>query len=124
MTAWPSNLHLGETKERMLPQGRPTMQDIAWAAGVYEGEGHVRAKGTNIIYVSQKDPWLPERLKYLFGGSIITYNGVWMKNGVPNKQYRWQASGTIARGFLYTIFTFLSPRRREQVRSALCQTQK
>jgi hypothetical protein len=89
----------------------PGSLDIAWAAGIYEGEGWVQLNNTTRAAVGQKDVWLLERLKALFGGSIYSAG-----NG---REHVWAISGSRARGFLFTIYCFLSPRRREQVRKAL-----
>jgi hypothetical protein len=37
----------------------------AWAAGVFEGEGTCDKNGT--VFVTQKDPWLPESRNWIFG---------------------------------------------------------
>ena len=89
----------------------PTTIDIAWAAGLYEGEGSCHPKGRVALTasVAQKDTYVLRRLIALFGGAISTSKGM----------SSWQVSGARARGFLYTVFTFLSPRRRVQVRRAL-----
>jgi hypothetical protein len=87
----------------------PTMLDIAWAAGIYEGEGSIAASSS--VTVTQKDPYLLRKLQDLFGGAIYS-------NTNRRGAHAWCVSGTRARGFIYTIFTFLSPRRRRQVRDA------
>lgn len=52
---------------------------IAWAAGIFEGEGWcgtvggLKRRSTTLVEVRQKDLWLLERFKSLFGGSI-SYN--------------------------------------------------
>lgn len=83
------------------------MKTISWAAGIYEGEGHfATSSGTNYhVHVVQKDSWLPYRLRNLFGGSVYQYNGY----------HKWMLCGDKARGFLLTIFSFLSPRRKAQI---------
>lgn len=93
----------------------PSLCDLAWAAGVYEGEGHVRGREGDTIQVQivQKDRWLLDRLVQLFGGAIYGPHG-------HSGCFNWYVSGVRARGFVLTIFTFLSPRRREQARQALC----
>jgi hypothetical protein len=95
----------------------PTMSDIAWAAGIYEGEGHCRSVMGNSVRlsVSQKDLWILERLRSLFGGTVYLRkpNGASVCN-------QWYLSGTRARGFLFTIYSFLSPWRRKQAKEALC----
>ena len=80
-----------------------TIKDIAWAAGIYEGEGTFSSGKS--ARVTQKDPWLVYRLKDLFGGTISVHNGY----------YYWTVCGSDARGFLLSIFSFLSPRRRAQI---------
>lgn len=101
----------------------PTMLDIAWAAGIYEGEGtagYTRVKGrkldrgTQKVAVYQKDSWLIIRFQELFGGAIgkaTTRPGceIWY----------WAVYGPRARGFLMSVFHYLSPRRREQAKKAL-----
>ena len=52
-----------------------------------------------------------DRLRTLFGGSIHERT-----NG---DGFSWHIHGARARGFLMTVFTFLSPHRRAQVRKAL-----
>ena len=99
-------------KPSIGPILHPTSLDIAWAAGVYEGEGCASGKGPGTIMVTQQDTWILERLKALFGGSFYkTYNG----SGCTN----WVLCGARARGFALTIYAYLSPRRREQIRGFL-----
>ena len=88
------------------PTRKPTVKDVYWAAGFYDGEG-------SCIYVdhgirataSQKGPELLERMKALFGGSV--------------KVGYWYAGGARAAGFLMTIHPLLSTRRQEQVQETL-----
>ena len=102
---------LGYMKPGLEAAVHPTIQDIAWAAGIYEGEGSCQKKPySTAVRIRQKDSWLPLRLKVLFGGSIC-----YRKDG----QLDWFASGSRARGFLMTIYKFLSPRRQKQIRHAL-----
>lgn len=86
----------------------PSLLDIAWAAGIVEGEGHFESNLENSTYrviVTQVDQWLLRRLLLLFGGVIHAHTG---------NTSRWCVSGARARGFALTILSFLSPRRREQ----------
>lgn len=106
-------------QQRTRPTERPTLLQIAWAAGVYEGEGSCNASGTSStrVGVGQKDPWLCDRMRALFGGGV----GQTLRNGfTPNVRYwQWTLSGARARGFLMTIYPFLSPRRQRQIRVVL-----
>lgn len=96
-----------------------TSQQIAWAAGIFEGEGSCgwtsRHKNCQEVMVLQKDPWILYELARVFGFGKVSAR----KNYGPigNGDYRWRISGPNARGFLMTIYTFLSPRRREQVKN-------
>lgn len=103
----------------------PTSQDIAWAAGIIEGEGSVcKAKkchyGKGIkLSVVQKDPWLLHKLRDLFGGTVGL--NVANKDGYTGKHNVipvWRISGSRAFGLMMTIYKFMSPRRQEQFRTA------
>jgi len=103
-----------------------TAQEIAWAAGIYEGEGSVivpTAKfRTVIVQISQKDPWLCNRFKDLFGGNVHSYDYPPQEGRNMRRIFSvWKCSGPTARGFLMTIYKFLSPRRKERVRAALAE---
>lgn len=87
----------------------PTPLDLAWASGIFEGEGSAVADKTQRVTVPQKDRWLCDRFKRFFGGSVVARRNL----------HEWRAYGARARGFLMTIYKFLSPRRKAQVRRAL-----
>jgi hypothetical protein len=95
----------------------PTLVDLAWAAGVWEGEGSVIFAGTFRIEVAQKDRWILDRLRERFGGSIYVRKEHYL--GGRYILHKWYLTGARGRGFAYSIFSWLSPRRREQVRRAL-----
>ncbi len=86
----------------------PTTVDIAWAAGIYEGEGNVSDR---VLQVTQKDTWLLYRLSALFGGSV-------RPRFEPNPCYHWSVSGSRKRDFAAIIYDHLSPRRQAQIDSA------
>ena len=112
-------LNYGWRKPGLEATERPTLRDIAWAAGIYEGEGwcsRVSSGTTTHVGVGQKadddhGDWLLNRLKALFGGSI--YNGT--KSGEEVIYRSWNIHGSRARGFLMTLCPFLSPRRQGQL---------
>ena len=110
-----TRFNYGKMKPGLEATEHPTLRDIAWAAGIFEGEGYMtRARITSQhCGVGQKDRWVCDRMKALFGGSI----GERQMNGSPF--YEWHISGARARGFLMTMFSFLSPRRQEQVTACL-----
>lgn len=104
----------------------PSLLDIAWAAGLYEGEGSVTTTSTvnTKVALSQKDDEVLLRLASFFGGKI--YPG---KNTNGEPRFTWMLSRERAWGFLLTVFTFLSSRRRKQIRDvfaveAICRGEK
>lgn len=86
----------------------PSTLDIAWAAGIYEGEGSVGYSG---ISVSQSDRWILDRFKELFGGTVSYESSIEM--------HFWRAYGARARGLLMTVYIFLSPWRRIQAKDGM-----
>jgi len=104
----------------VMPQRKPELDatkvpsglEVAWAAGVYEGEGTCRNAGKTkrgiMISVTQKDPEILHRLRDLFGGSV-------RDNGTGNGIHVWDACGDRARVFLGMIYEWLSARRKTQV---------
>ena len=113
------NIHnLGNTKVGNERITIPALLDIAWAAGIFEGEGHSRYNGrTSEASISQKDRWILDKLKSLFGGRVY---GPYKKKGrAKYRIYAWVCLGPRARGFLMTIYSFLSPRRKIQAFNTL-----
>src|SRR3990167_1975682 len=105
----------GTPREQM----RPSTMHIAWAAGIYEGEGTCSFSGTSEqVRVTQKRPYILSMLQCLFGGTVVTRN--FPGNTLSSNPLSvWTISGARARGFMMTIYTFLSPYRREQIRNVL-----
>ena len=90
----------------------PTACDIAWSAGIFEGEGTIRLCGRGkrglALAVPQKDPELLYRLRDLFGGSV---SGPCPSNPCST----WNCCGDRARIFSALIYKFLTTRRKSQV---------
>lgn len=104
-----------EAKKTLPSTLSPTNLDLAWAAGLYEGEGNVqRNKNSVSVRISQNDCWVTHRLLVLFGGTLGTQYG-WKGRAMC----RWMLNGARARGFLLTIYPWLSLRRQEAVRAAV-----
>ena len=97
----------------------PTPEVVAWAAGIYEGEGstYVRSKGGGILSISQKDPWILEKLKKYFGGTITRHSRKY-------QMFRWQVCGSRARWFAQSIQDYLSPWRFKKLHSVWLRGQK
>lgn len=103
-------MRLSMRSGRLAPTEKATSNDIRWAAGFYEGEGSVHCQNGN-AHISQKDPWMLERMKALFGGAIYKEKS--------RELYVWNICGARARGFLQSIYGLLSPRRQKQIREML-----
>lgn len=90
----------------------PTAIDIAWSAGVYEGEGTARLCGRGkrslAISVPQLEPEILLRMRDWFGGSVCAPSG-------KNPCFVWHICGDRARIFIALIHSFLSAKRRIQV---------
>lgn len=105
-------------KSSIAPVEKPSVIDIAWAAGIFEGEGSISGSIGLGVHVVQKDRWLLDRFARLFGGSVSRRASENPRSGQPLEVHHWRLSGVRAHGFALTVFSFLSPRRRAQVRRA------
>jgi hypothetical protein len=90
----------------------PTALDVAWAAGIFEGEGTVRLCGRTkrglMVSIPQKDPELLYWLRDWFGGSV----------GRPTPKnccHTWSICGDRCRMFLGLTYEFFTSRRKSQV---------
>lgn len=91
----------------------PSLRQLFWAAGFLEGEGSfIRHQLTERVSSGQMQKEPLERLSSYFGGTIYQEN-------VGARQYQWQVSGALARGVMMTLFSIMSPRRKNQIRAAL-----
>lgn len=93
--------------------------DIAWLAGLLEGEGSFRMSERSIaIPVTMTDRDIVERAATLLGGRV--YKVAESRSERPRKQpWRAQVKGPRAAGWMMTLYSFLGIRRREQVRRGL-----
>ena len=95
------------------------MIDVAWLAGILEGEGsfHCQDNGTSaMIKLSMSDIDVVER-----AARILGYNGKMMEY-TPNKgkrMYTIQMYGDISIQWMMTLYTLMGERRREKIRSIL-----
>jgi hypothetical protein len=92
-----------------------TPAEIAWTAGIYEGEGTITlSKGRwVVIKVAMTDREPVERLHRMWGGNFGTHRRA---QGDRRKHvYRWELAGIDACDeFITAIEEWLSPRRIEQ----------
>jgi hypothetical protein len=112
----------GWMNPRINATKQPSALDIAWAAGIYEGEGTCCMKPTtrnikgriykgqsDYLSVTQRDQEILYRLRDFFGGSVYEY----MVAGNPCS--RWTIHGQRARNFAEAIYPWLSARRKAQI---------
>ena len=91
-----------------------SLTDYAWAAGFLEGEGCFRKNGgSQCVVVPQVNMEPLVRLQAWFGGRIgRTHTREFPIN-------TWTVTGSRARGVMMTLYSFMSSRRKEQIRRAL-----
>lgn len=101
----------------------PTMMDLAWIAGLLEGEGSFM-KATPIcerVTCAQVDREPIDRLHALLGGRVRTVSNA--KGFSAHKRgsviHEWRVNGARARGVMLTLYPLLTTRRRAQIRKAL-----
>jgi hypothetical protein len=89
-------------------------KELRWAAGFLEGSGSFSFKSSLALTGTQADKWPLDRLREMFGGTIKAA-------GKPvNKQVlSWYLHGHRAAAVMMTLYCLMSPRRQEQIRSAL-----
>jgi hypothetical protein len=104
---------------------RPKVRDIAWAAGFYEGEGSCNfATYSQHVTIGQVEREPLDRLRRFFGGTVTARPGHDYGSYKSRPTNTWVIHGPRARGFLLTIYAFLSAKRQAQIRKVLHATQK
>lgn len=110
-------------RQGLDPIKTPTALDIAWAAGIYEGEGSCVKSGVKgasfTVLITQKDPELLYRMRDMFGGGIRQYN---VGKGKRFMCHHWTLCGDKARVFLASIYSYLTARRKAQIENTPAQT--
>lgn len=97
----------------------PSIADITWAAGFMEGEGSFISRTIgNEVRATQVNLEPLKKLQILFGGTI---RPVKRPLGYRWSQcYIWKVCGARARGLAMTLYTFMSSKRKTQLRKMLC----
>lgn len=91
------------------PERLPTTHEIWWIAAFLEGEGSFRGPKSIRVDAAQKQLWPLKKLQKLLGGSI--YN--------RDSYGRWAVHGKTAANLMWSLYSLMSPRRREQIEVAL-----
>jgi hypothetical protein len=98
--------------------------DLAWAAGLYEGEGSTLAVDVHAnkryvylrVQIGMTDLEPLEKMRTLFGGRIY---GPYLQVRSSKPIYSWRLQEQEGvRRFICQMYRHLSPRRREQMRVA------
>ena len=95
------------------------IRDLEWAAGFLEGEGSFSGGRWIRIGAAQVQKWPLERLQRLFGGSIVPHHV--KSTGKQQPCNQWRLTGHQAAAVMMTLFSLLSPRRKEQIVVTLTQ---
>jgi hypothetical protein len=109
----------GDWSVREHPAGWLTPNDIAWLAGLIEGEGNISINGRALtIRIKMTDRDVIYWAADLLGGPI--YGG---KQTRPDRKPTWntQVKGAPAAGWAMTLYPWLGQRRRQQVREGLAE---
>lgn len=95
-----------------------TLNELAWAAGFLEGEGSFsRTQRNHMRVCAEQTTTEPlDRLLRLFGGSLHTGK---KRSEKWNICHSWYVTSDRARGVVLTLYQFMSPRRRLQIRQML-----
>lgn len=109
----------GDWSVRERPAAGLIPIDIAWLAGLIEGEGNISINGRAFtIRMKMTDRDVIYRAADLLGGPI--YEG---KRPQPHWKPTWvtQVKGAPAAGWAMTLYPWLGQRRRQQVREGLAE---
>ena len=93
-------------------------QDVAWSAGILEGEGSffLKSDKTPVVQCEMTDLDVLEKLQSLYGGSIQTIK---KRKEHWKQSWRWVTMGTNAVSVMEAIKPYLMSRRTEKVNSIL-----
>lgn len=97
---------------------RPSIADLAWAAGFLEGEGNfgvnnrkLGSSASQVVRATQKNLEPLYKIQSILGGVVKPLR----KDGYGE----WRTYGVRARGIMMTLYHFLSARKRSDIALAL-----
>ncbi len=111
-----------------MSKGRLTTTDIAWGAGLFEGEGYLSLNGSRssrhatprspLLGIGMTDEDVIRKFRDLFvpGMRIYSYQP---KIDHYKRSYQIKVTGKRAVGLMLTFFSFLGSRRRERIKELL-----
>lgn len=107
-----------EKKSTLRASTRPSMRDLAWAAGFLEGEGCFSSiRGSARILAVQVNREPIDRLLSVFGGATRLYTRTRTPQWRP--VWNWYVSGSRARGVMFTLYPMMTTKRKGQIRHAI-----
>ncbi len=95
--------------------------DLAYFAGIFDGEGTVTLAKTQIsspkqrltyqvrVQVVSTDEWLCQALRFSFGGSVMPHR---VTEGNHKPAYRWLATRVVAKRFMLAIYPYTKLKRQ------------
>lgn len=89
--------------------------DLAWAAGFFDGEGHIveyKGRPTQLT-VAQKDDKPLRKLKRLFSSGRIYYREFKLKSGKDSWIYTWAVTGKAVPTILELMLPYLCVKKQE-----------
>lgn len=99
------------------------VRDIAWLAGLWEGEGYFAfRKASLFMVIDSTDRDVIARTARLMGRRMYGpyANGTNPRTGCPHKaKYRVQLSGAKAAAWMMTLYAELGERRRQSIKACL-----
>ena len=95
-----------------------SMSDIAWVAGLIEGEGSFTWRSSPTISIQMSDLDIVLRAARLLGGNV---RGPYQPKGKASYKRTWAfaVSGSNAASWMMTIYSFMGERRRAKIEEVL-----
>jgi len=101
----------------VIPSRKPGIGAIHWLAGFYEGQGNCNCYRDDIrVVINYSEPEVLQWCRDVFGGTLGSYGCT-----EPKQVNQWRINGARALGVMYTIYTLISKRKKNQFRQALAQ---
>jgi hypothetical protein len=106
-----------------LPPNTPeiTLKDIAWFAGIMEGEGSFLWNSSPVVTVAMTDEDIIQRVADIIGYEVSNYVP---KRPNAKRVYETQAAGSRGAAWMMTLYPFMGMRRRGQITQVLLRWKK
>lgn len=94
-------------------------EELAWAAGFFDGEGHTGQSGRALIMAigQSSSPFTLNRFRRAVGDGTVY--GPYKRGDTRELVYRWQTkNASVVKRVAARLLPFLSPPKRRQIREA------